>query len=262
MKIIHLVILCMLSLTINAQVDHGYDTTRIRAAYEKNVFICNNSIKLPYRLLKASSGKANRPIVLFLHGAGERGNDNEICLNYIDRVFNSEKFKNLYDAHVVIPQCNSDFRWVEVDWSDANHTMPVKISGYLEAANDLLDSLVKVLNADTTRIYVTGISMGGFGTWDIISRYPHKFAAAVPVCGGADEKQASNIAQTPVYTAHGTADNSVMISRSRNVVAAVKKAGGKQIIYKEYPGKGHFIWNGFYAEPYTFAWMFKQKRTN
>lgn len=112
---------------------------------------------------------------------------------------------------------------------------------------------------DKNRIYVTGLSMGGFGTWDIIVRRPKLFAAVVPICGG-DEAQAARIARIPIWAFHGGKDRTVKPLRSRNMVDAIKKAGGK-IKYTEYPKVGHFAWTPAYRDPEMFAWLFAQKRT-
>src|SRR5262249_52824913 len=112
---------------------------------------------------------------------------------------------------------------------------------------------------DQKRIYVTGLSMGGYGTWDVIGRRPDLFAAAVPVCGGGDETQAATIARVPIWAFHGARDGVVKPARSWNMVAALKKAGGHPG-YTEYPDVGHDSWVPTYRDPVLFQWLFAQKR--
>jgi predicted peptidase len=101
--------------------------------------------------------------------------------------------------------------------------------------------------------------MGGYGTWDLLSRQPERFAAAVPVCGGGDEKKAGKMVKVPIWAFHGAKDEAVPVSRSRNMVGAVNKAGGAAK-YTEYPDVGHDSWNGCYADPEMMEWLFGQKR--
>ncbi|MCQ2975412.1 MAG: phospholipase [Bacteroidales bacterium] len=236
----------------------------LRKQFEKCYFTDSCNTILPYRLLRPLNIDTLKqyPVVLFLHGAGERGNDNEINLTHIDKIFGSEDFRKNYPCYVIIPQCAENFRWCETDWTLPSHTMPNNISVYLNAANQLLDSLVIAVNADTNRLYITGLSMGGFGTWDIISRFPKKFAAALPICGGADLNKACSLINIPIKTFHGSADKVVKVIRTRNIVNAIRKCGGKNITYIEYPGKGHFVWTPAYSDPETFKWLFSQKKLN
>jgi predicted peptidase len=129
----------------------------------------------------------------------------------------------------------------------------------MQSTIELVAALEKEFaSIDPRRLYVTGLSMGGFGTWDLLSRFPKKVAAAVPICGGADEAQAPAIAKIPVWVFHGGADDVVKTVRSRNIVAALKAAGGSPR-YTEYPGVGHGSWDQAYGEPELFPWLFSQK---
>ena len=124
---------------------------------------------------------------------------------------------------------------------------------------ELLDALPKEFSIDRKRIYVSGLSMGGYGTWDILARRPEHFAAAAPVCGGADEATAAKIAKIPVWAFHGAKDTVVKPSRSQNMIAALKKAGGTPK-YTEYPDEGHGSWCPAYRNPELFKWLFAQKK--
>ena len=117
----------------------------------------------------------------------------------------------------------------------------------------------KEYSIDPQRIYLTGLSMGGYGTWDLLARKPDLFAAGVPVCGGGDESTAEQIANIPIWVFHGDLDSAVPVSRSRTMVEALKKAGGHPK-YSEYPGVEHNSWDKAYADPELMKWLFAQKR--
>jgi predicted peptidase len=215
--------------------------------------------KLLYRLYapKAASKENRLPLLLFLHGAGERGDDNAVQLKHGVRQFLKQQEKQPF--FIVAPQCAKNKKWAEVDWGAPTHLTPEKPSDACASLMPLLDVLLKELPIDAARLYVTGLSMGGYGTWDLISRLPEKFAAAVPICGGGDETKAAAIAKVPQWIFHGGADNVVKTQRSRNMVEALKKAGGDPK-YTEYPGVGHNCWDRAYAEADLWTWLFAQKR--
>jgi len=199
------------------------------------------------------------PIVLFLHGAGERGNDNEIQLTYIDKIFGSKNFRNKYPAFILVPQCPPDKRWVEVDWNLKSHIIPEKMSDPLRLTTALLIATINKYSIDTERIYITGLSMGGYGTWDMIARFPGMFAAAIPICGGGDENTAKDIANIPIWAFHGTLDKVVPVTRSRNMINAIKNEGGNPK-YTEVQTKGHFVWNTAYSTTGIWNWFFNQHK--
>jgi predicted peptidase len=157
----------------------------------------------------------------------------------------------------VAPQCPDGKRWVEVDWALDSHKQPEE-SISLTLTRELLASLQKEYRIDSKRFYVTGLSMGGYGTWDLITRTPDLFAAAAPICGGADETLAAKVTKLPIWVFHGDKDGVVKPLRSRNMVAAIEKAGGKPK-YTEYPGVDHNSWTQTYANPEFMAWLFAQR---
>ncbi len=149
-----------------------------------------------------------------------------------------------------------EYRWANTNWSQAtSHTMPEQPSEPMRLTMSLLDSVVKDYNIDKDRIYVTGLSMGGYGTYDIIGRRPNYFAAAMPMCGGGDIATAPLIAHMPLWIFHGADDNVVPTNRSRIMVDALQKAGGDPR-YTEYPGVNHFSWGNAYKEPELVNWLF------
>jgi len=134
-----------------------------------------------------------------------------------------------------------------------------QLTAALSATLKVVDTVRKEFPIDDKRIYITGLSMGGYGTWDLIARHPKIFAAAIPVCGGADESTAPTIKDLPIWCFHGAADPTVPPQRSQNMIAALKAAGG-QPKYTEYPGVGHNSWDKAYAEPDLPTWLFAQHR--
>jgi predicted peptidase len=238
-------------------------TAQDEKLFEKNIFLTKQGDTLLYRLLRPLKNDTSikYPLVLFLHGAGERGRDNTSQLKNGVLNFASEQNRKTYPCYVIAPQCPPGYRWVEVDWHLPSHVQPEQPSVYLARTMLLLDSLIKKLNIDPNRIYITGISMGGFGVWDAISRWPDKFAAAVPVCGGGDTAKAASIKNIPIWVFHGDKDNVVMTSRSRDMIAKIKKAGGNPK-YTEYPATGHNAWDKAFSEKDMYQWLFSQTNAN
>jgi predicted peptidase len=214
--------------------------------------------KLPYRLFKprSAAGKEKWPLVLFLHGAGERGEDNDAQLKHAVKYFVANQAQ--FPCFIAAPQCPAKLQWVDTPWGNPKHTMPAQPTEPMRLAIEMVAALEKEFAVDPKRLYVTGLSMGGFGTWDAIQRFPQRFAAAVPVCGGADEAAAPVIANIPVWIFHGGNDDVVKTARSRNIVDALKKAGGTPK-YTEYPGVGHGCWDQAYQEKDLFPWLFGQR---
>lgn len=232
-----------------------------RDRFEARVFTGADGGKLNYRLLKPKDYDPNRkyPLVLFLHGAGERGDDNAKQLVHGANDFASDEVMAKYPAFFVAPQCPTGQKWVEVDWGADSHTMPKEPSQPLGLTKAALAALEKEFSIDADRVYVTGLSMGGYGSWDAIQRWPKVFAAAAPVCGGGDPAGAKAMASIPIWAFHGSADTAVKPQRSRDMIAAIKAAGGSPK-YTEYPGVGHNSWAQTYSNPEFYAWLFAQKR--
>jgi predicted peptidase len=229
-------------------------------ALEKHVF-ADGANKLPYRLLKPVKVEEDMkyPLVIFLHGAGERGSDNEKQLVHGVPRFASVENRQKHPCFLIAPQCPEGKKWVEVDWSADTHTQPKDPGEVGRLTLALIEKAMKDLPVDPKRVYLTGLSMGGYGTWDFVARRPELFAAAAPVCGGADEATATKIKDIPIWAFHGAKDTAVKPARSRNIIAALKKAGG-QPKYTEYPNVGHNSWDNAYSDPEFFKWLFAQKR--
>ncbi len=228
---------------------------------EKRTYTDPKGKVLLYRLLKPEDYDARKsyPLVLFLHGAGERGDDNTKQLVHGVPEFAKPENRKKYPCFLAAPQCPGKSKWVEVDWSAASHQQPAEPAEPTRLTLEMIAALQKEFSIDPKRIYVTGLSMGGYGTWDIIARRPELFAAAVPICGGGDETTAPRIAKLPIWVFHGAKDTAVKPSRSRNMIEALKKAGGAPR-YTEYPNEGHGSWVPAYRDPEMMRWLFDQKR--
>lgn len=216
---------------------------------------------LRYRLLAplATTPGEKYPLVLFFHGAGERGDDNKLQLFHGCRDLADETMRRRHPAFVVVPQCPVDKRWVEVPWDAPSHQMPAQISDPLRLTLELLATLEKELPIDPSRRYGVGLSMGGYGVWDILQRQPELLAAAATVCAGGDPAYAPRFAQTPVWAFHGDADATVTVNRSREMIAALRAAGGRPI-YTEYEGVGHDSWTATFANRAMWDWLFAQSK--
>lgn len=217
-----------------------------------------DSITLKYQLYNSGSLK-KRPLILFLHGAGERGNDNQKQLSWGVNDIINHSISLGEDPILLAPQCPEGFRWVEVNWQDSSHSQPIEPSKPLKIVMNLVDSLINKLAIDTNRMYLTGISMGGFGTWDYLIRNPELFAAAIPICGGVDETKLNAIVSVPVWVFHGSLDTVVLTSRSRNAVSELKKLGSK-VLYTEYSELSHNVWSKTYENLNVLKWLFNQKK--
>lgn len=229
--------------------------------FEKTQFKNKDGQTLLYRFLRPTKLDIGKkyPLVLFLHGAGERGNDNTAPLIHGVKTFATDEFLAKYPCFVVVPQVPNDQKWTDIDWGTNKVEYPAEMTPAMKLVFETLDVLEKEFPIDTDREYVTGLSMGGFGSWDALCRQPQRFAAAVPVCGGCDLNNAKRIAHVPVWTFHGDKDQVVKVERSREIVAALKAAGGNPK-YTEYPGVGHDSWNGAYKDRAMYEWLFAQKR--
>jgi predicted peptidase len=211
---------------------------------------------LPYRLLKPVNPQALEkfPLIIFLHGSGERGTDNEAQLKHIKNLVLDTRNRGKYPCYVLAPQCPKDEMWAK---HNKDGTMKSAPTDPTQLLLDLIDQISKEFPIDESRIYITGVSMGGYGTWDLLARFPKKFAAAVPVCGGGDKTTAHKLKDIPIWAFHGALDPTVMPRQSREMIQAIQKAGGKPG-YTEYPDIKHDSWVQAYQEPHLLPWLFKQ----
>ena len=204
----------------------------------------NRTIKVTMNYLaylpKDYNQKPSWPLLLFLHGAGERGDNLDLVKKHgPPKLITAGK---QFPFIVVSPQCPNG-RWWE----------PAELAA-------LLDEIVEKYKVDKERIYVTGLSMGGFGTWSLATYQPDRFAAIVPICGGGEVYWADALARFPVWAFHGAKDPVVPPERSKQMVDALKKAGGNPK-FTIYPEAGHDSWTQAYNTPELYEWLLQQKRT-
>jgi predicted peptidase len=217
---------------------------------------------LQYRMLFPDSDTLRRyPLIVFLHGSGERGSDNEAQLKWGVQNFATDQNMIRFPAIVIAPQCPEKVSWS--NFTRGKTSADIKLQPTptkpMELLIELIHQLVKTMRIDSNRIYITGLSMGGYGTFDAIERYPNLFAAAVPVCGGGDVSRAASIAHIPIWIFHGAEDPAVNPAYSRDMLKALTDAGAHPG-FTEYPEVGHFSWLGAYSDPLMMQWLFRQHK--
>lgn len=226
-----------------------------------NANIANYS--MPYRLFVPTGYNANTsyPLVLFLHGAGERGTDNNSHLESSRgaKLWAETANQASYPCFVLAPQCPSDKQWVNTNWSSGSYSINnVPMSTELKMVKDIIEKLQIEYNIDASRLFITGLSMGGYGTWDFILRYPEMFKAAIPICGAGDPSKASLISTVPLRVFHSSDDGVVPVSGSRDMVNAINALGPntRSKFYTEYTNQGHFSWTNAYNTADLVSWLF------
>jgi MYXO-CTERM domain-containing protein len=233
--------------------------------FQARTFDDGDGHTLPYRLYVPRGVDPSKkiPLVLFLHGAGGRGTDNLLQLTdqAAPLVFVQPENQARWPVMMVAPQCPVDQQWVAMPWGapTGKGQRPTQPTWPLAAAIALVERLaVEFPAVDVTQLYVTGMSMGGFGTFDAAARYPGKWRAAVPVCGGYDDDRVAALVGVPLWAFHAEDDPVVPVGRTRDVIAAIRAHGG-QPRYTEYPASahhGHFSWIPAYGDPELLPWMF------
>ncbi len=231
--------------------------------FEAKRFVTSAKARLNYRIYVPEDYDASKsyPLLVFLHGSGERGSDNAAQLkNGIGQLF-KKVGSPILDCIIIAPQCPSGMKWVEVSaWTDCNYsTEAIPESVPLKGVVELIGEIKKEYSIDEDRLYASGISMGGYGTWDLLVRHGDMFAAAIPVCGGCDVSKAAQIANIPVFTFHGKKDTTVPNTGTLAMVDAMKAAGGKNIELVEYPNGAHSIWEQAYAHEGLAEWLLSHK---
>lgn len=232
--------------------------------FEKKTYKASNGTELPYRLLLPADYDRTKsyPLVLFLHGAGERGNDNEKQLVHGAKLFLTDENRKNFPAIVVIPQCPTDsyLANVVIDRSVNPYKITFDYSkpatAPLTAVIELVNSIFKEEAVNKKRVYITGLSMGGMGTFEAVYRNPKLFAAAAPICGGGDTvRYNKKAAKVPFRIFHGDQDAVVGVNESRAMVAKLKSLKAN-VRYTEYPGVNHNSWDNAFAEPDFMSWLF------
>lgn len=214
---------------------------RLSEKMEPRSFELEDGGALPYRIFEPERKKGEKlPLVLFLHGAGERGDDNRRQLRHAVRSFIDGQM--VRPCIVAAPQCPRG------QWWNTDHVVA------------FAEEMRALDGVDQDRVYLTGLSMGGYATWHVAGMRPELFAAAIPVCGGGQTKDAEKLTGIPIWAFHGDGDRTVRPEASREMVQAIRDAGG-ELRYTEYPGVGHDSWTQTYADPRVHEWLFDQRRS-
>lgn len=225
-----------------------------KSIYEKHIYVNKTSDTLRYRLLCPNDFNSSEkyPLVIFLHGISGRGYDNEQQLQYCWDVFIRDSIKVNYPAFVVFPQVPGNDAWYSRGKEGVRKPLVL--------VNELVDDFICNGSIDERRLYVIGISNGGYGVFQMLEYWPDKYAAAIPICGGANiwftERYANS---TSVWIFHGENDKSVLPDSSREVYQVLKKYGA-DVRYTEYPGVGHDSWTPTFKEPEIFKWLFSKSK--
>jgi len=233
--------------------------------FEKKVYVTAAGDSLNYRLLRPELEQEGElyPLVLFLHGAGERGSDNEKQLFHGSQMWLNPVNRENYPAFVLFPQCPESGYWAytERPSSFEPDQMPafVPLSPIFTVLKELLDTYLDMPQVDKKRIYIIGLSMGAMGTYDLTIRYPELFAAAIPICGTVNPDRLKAAKDVKFHIFHGDADSVVPVSGSRQAYRALK-AVGADVKYTEFPGVTHGSWNPAFTQPYFMNWLFSQKK--
>ena len=242
----------------------------------KETFVSSGNITLPYRLYVPEGYTSSKEysFLLFLHGAGDRGNDNEKQvlknMGLINRIINGETvtyggetIDSSKEFIIVAPQCMTGSQWVDTSWSvtpDPSYKLDdVAQSKYMTAVVELIDSLKAEFSINHSRMYVTGLSMGGFGTWDLLMRYPDLFAAAIPMGGAGDTAKADVIKNTPVWTFHQMHDPTVVAAGTVAMVKTLTEVGA-EVKFTPYFDTYHDAWTKGYAEPELLQWLYSHTK--
>ncbi len=231
---------------------------------EYKTFEAPVGVTLPYRM-NAPTGDiaedcSGYAVFIHLHGAGERGTDNEAQTSTGMELVRKVIREKGQETIVLVPQCPADAQWVNVPFEQGVYsTNQVQMSTYLTAVMELLEQVKKEYPVDENRLYLAGLSMGAYGVWDLLARYPGVFAAAIPVCGGADPTKAENMKDVAIRTYHSADDPIVPVSGTRAMVKALEEAGGN-IEYKEYTNQSHSCWSRAFNVSDQVSWLFSQSR--
>ena len=242
-------------------IDHALDI------YQKKEFVYDGNT-LPYRILyPANYDKSKKyPLLLFLHGAGERGKDNEKQLTWGSKLFLTDDNRKNFPAIVVLPQCPEESFWavIKVDRTVTPAKFEFDYTSQanwpLVAANELVKKIINEEAVDKKQVFISGLSMGGMGTFESVYRYPELYAAALPICGGGDVKHYDKrVAKVPFWIFHGSADAVVNPQLSRDMVEKLRSLKA-EVKYTEYPGVNHNSWENAFKEPDYLSWMLAHKK--
>ncbi|MBK5720254.1 prolyl oligopeptidase family serine peptidase [Dysgonomonas sp. Marseille-P4677] len=233
----------------------------------KNASFMVNGFTLPYQVMFPDNYDSSReyPLLVMLHGAGERGDNNEAQLTH-GKQFLIDNFLSDYPAIVIVPQCPANNYWANVVRHQIDNKMTLTF-GLTDQPTQSMSTLMSLIQdwlssgrVDISRVYVGGLSMGGMGTFELLWRMPQTFAAAFPICGGGDVNKLSLYAKnTAVWIFHGDEDSVVPVQNSREIYSRLKELGS-DVEYTEYKGVNHGSWINAFQEKELAPWLFKHKK--
>jgi len=235
----------------------------VNGGYAKYVFKDSRGNIMPFRMLSPDNIREDDayPLVIFLHGSGERGNDNEKQLTNGASIFSNPVNADRFPAFVVFPQCKEKSWTNKLDISSFKPGAPVPPESRTEeTVMELIKDLIANNPIDVDRVYIVGISMGGIATYDLVCRYPEMFAAAVPICGAVNPDRLSAAKDVKFMIFHGEADDEVPSICSREAYRFLNSAGA-DVSYIEFAGIGHECWSSAFNYPSFLQWLFSQTRS-
>lgn len=247
----------LLSFSVSAYPDNA-----VKEFYQNDA--AGSGYKIAYTLFLPENYDAGKtyPLLLILHGAGERGDDNELQMkNAVQNLYDTRP-ELLNGSYVLCPQCPLDEQWVDYPWANGNYsTDEVPESRSMQTAIALLRDVIRNYSVDWNRVYVFGMSMGGYGTWDALVRHEALFAAGVPLCGGGDPSKAELLKEIPIWAYHGTADGAVQFAGTKEMVDTILGAGGERITFTPVEGGSHNMWDPASLNGDLIDWLYAQKLT-
>ncbi|MCD8263532.1 MAG: dienelactone hydrolase family protein [Tannerellaceae bacterium] len=254
---VHFTLICSLLIAFQALAGD-------KVSFLKKQFTTSDGYQLNYRVLYPLNYSPGQkyPLVLFLHGSGERGNDNEKQLVHGGDLLSSYETQSNYPAIIIVPQCPEEQSWLNYERNHASGTRHypanAPVAKPLAAVKELVDSYVAKGIVDAKQMHIMGLSMGGMGTFDLVMRYPDLFVTATPICGGVSlERAARYKVKTRFRLFHGADDSVVPAQFSRDACEALQQAG-VTVTYKEYPAVEHDSWHNAFAEPDYMSWMLEK----
>ncbi|HWT03775.1 MAG TPA: prolyl oligopeptidase family serine peptidase [Pyrinomonadaceae bacterium] len=246
----HALLLSLLLGSVSGALTNAAQTDGQSGLLTRTISVGNKSYTYQVYVPSSLRGKQNVPVILFLHGIGQRGEGGFIPVKGAAAAF-ARQYLEKVPAVVLLPQCSRGLYWNDAE-------MERMVMAELEQTAD-------EFGADAKRLYLTGVSMGGFGAWHMAAAHPEKFAAVVSICGGSPLRSgdrfapiARKVATTPVWVFHGSDDPIVPVSESRQMVEALKNVGGNRVRYSEYEGVGHSVWFNALAERDLMPWLLAQ----
>lgn len=240
------------------QHDRGYYEKKTEAHIHKST-----SGQMPYRLFMPDNHDPKKayPLLISFHGAGSRGDDNLTHLRPWVAGWLDSSIQKKHPCIILMPQCPKGQQWVNTPWHKGSYSgAKVPVSKAMALAKEIVDKIMEEKSIDRSRIYVMGASMGGYGAWNFVMRYPDLVAAAVPVCGAGDPSMANALKSIPIWAFHGDMDTTIPPSGSHDMVNAIEEAGGNRVKLTIYEGVKHNSYEKAWKDTELIEWVFKQRK--